>query len=253
MSGDRKEVPLNKPPKDTNDYRLLLLPSGLIVVLIHTPTTPGSDSPPADMRLAVPQFRNLYRGTTRPLQARGTRSTNNDETYIAVFVNEGSLNDPSNAQGLAHFLEHCVFFGSDAYPNTDQILPHITRYSNAFTANQWTGYTNIVPDPALDQFFPPFRGILFSPKLDRRQADKEMHPLDDEFFKTLPYLRRNLVWYYASVKQDHPLNRLTWGSIQTLGNGDDNEPKLADHAHKAMRETHKAYYVPSAMTVAINV
>lgn len=39
------------------------------------------------------------------------------QTYIAVKA--GSKNDPSNSTGLAHYLEHMVFKGTDVYGTKD--------------------------------------------------------------------------------------------------------------------------------------
>ena len=39
------------------------------------------------------------------------------QTYIAVKA--GSKNDPANATGLAHYLEHMVFKGTDVYGTKD--------------------------------------------------------------------------------------------------------------------------------------
>jgi secreted Zn-dependent insulinase-like peptidase len=36
--------------------------------------------------------------------------------YCAIAVNVGSFNDPPHRQGLAHFLEHMIFMGSEKYP-----------------------------------------------------------------------------------------------------------------------------------------
>ena len=35
----------------------------------------------------------------------------------ALSVLGGSLSDPADMPGLAHYLEHCVFLGSDNYPD----------------------------------------------------------------------------------------------------------------------------------------
>ena len=45
------------------------------------------------------------------------------QTYIAVRA--GSKNDPSDATGLAHYLEHMLFKGTDKYGSLDLSLIHI--------------------------------------------------------------------------------------------------------------------------------
>ena len=36
--------------------------------------------------------------------------------YCALAVNAGAFNDPPHRNGLAHFLEHMIFTGSEKYP-----------------------------------------------------------------------------------------------------------------------------------------
>ena len=37
----------------------------------------------------------------------------------SMNVKVGSLSDPKDAQGLAHFLEHLLFLGTEKYPDVD--------------------------------------------------------------------------------------------------------------------------------------
>lgn len=65
-----------------------------------------------------------------PLQARIYKLENGLTVYMTVYKNEpriqtyiavkaGSKNDPSGATGLAHYLEHMLFKGTDKYGTTD--------------------------------------------------------------------------------------------------------------------------------------
>lgn len=40
-----------------------------------------------------------------------------EKSSAALSVAVGSLQDPNEAQGLAHYLEHMLFMGTDKYPN----------------------------------------------------------------------------------------------------------------------------------------
>ena len=41
------------------------------------------------------------------------------QTAVAPQVRVGSLSDPDDIPGLAHFLEHMLFFSSERYPEED--------------------------------------------------------------------------------------------------------------------------------------
>jgi len=45
------------------------------------------------------------------------------QAACGLCVGVGSFSDPPEVQGMAHFLEHMVFMGSEKYP---QVLKHDT-------------------------------------------------------------------------------------------------------------------------------
>ena len=61
-----------------------------------------------------------------------------DKTSVSVSVKIGSLSNPKDYQGLAHFLEHMLFLGSKKYPQEDYYEKQVKKYggmSNAYTEN----------------------------------------------------------------------------------------------------------------------
>lgn len=67
-------------------------------------------------------------------------------------MNAGSLEEPENMNGLAHFLEHMLFYGSKKYPEEnylDKFLSKKSGFSNAFTSNQKTVYFFVVENSGL--------------------------------------------------------------------------------------------------------
>ena len=46
----------------------------------------------------------------------------------ALRVNIGSANEPKTTPGLAHFLEHMLFFGSDKYPSSDLFFDFVGKH-----------------------------------------------------------------------------------------------------------------------------
>jgi secreted Zn-dependent insulinase-like peptidase len=86
----------------------------------------------------------------------------NDETQksaAALAVNVGHFSDPVDRQGLAHFLEHMLFLGTELYPDGSEYQQFISQYggsNNAWTATEHTCFFFDIDhqqfEPALDRF-----------------------------------------------------------------------------------------------------
>jgi predicted Zn-dependent peptidase len=86
----------------------------------------GNSTPVADQKTAL----NFEYAVNDPLNARIYTLKNGLKVYLSVYKNApriqtyigvkaGSKNDPSDATGLAHYLEHMVFKGTDVYGTKD--------------------------------------------------------------------------------------------------------------------------------------
>src|SRR5690606_4417361 len=75
-------------------------------------------------------FTSPQTATNDPLKAKIYTLSNGLKVYLSVYKNApriqtyiavkaGSKNDPANATGLAHYLEHMVFKGTDKYGTRD--------------------------------------------------------------------------------------------------------------------------------------
>ena len=72
--------------------------------------------------------------------------------YVNLEVHAGSVDEDENQQGLAHFLEHMLFLGSEAYPQSQDIKNVLTKLgmsqladANAYTDFRSTVYTLSAP------------------------------------------------------------------------------------------------------------
>lgn len=55
----------------------------------------------------------------------------------ALSVHIGAAMDPKDRPGLAHFLEHMLFMGTEKYPNENEYSEFISQnggYDNAYTS-----------------------------------------------------------------------------------------------------------------------
>ncbi|GLT40704.1 hypothetical protein SLA2020_148170 [Shorea laevis] len=66
-----------------------------------------------------------------------------DKCAAAMDVGVGSFSDPDGLEGLAHFLEHMLFYASEKYPLEDSYSKYIAEHGgrrNAFTASESTNF-----------------------------------------------------------------------------------------------------------------
>lgn len=200
-----------KSPADTNSYRYLSLDNGLEVLLI---SDPDADKAAASLNVAV-----------------------------------GSGHDPADREGLAHFLEHMLFLGTEKYPNPGEYQQFIRSHGgshNAFTAFQDTNYFfDIQPDhlePALDRFAQQFSAPLFTADL----VDRERNAVHSEYSASLKDDGRR---YYSVLKAisnpEHPFSQFSVGNLSTLKNTD--ERPLRDDLIAFWHEQYSA----NLMTLAV--
>ncbi|MGI9325471.1 MAG: insulinase family protein, partial [Pseudomonadales bacterium] len=174
-----------KSPNDDREYRYLTLPNRMQVLLVSDPTT--------------------------------------DKAAASLVVQRGSFHEPEDRPGIAHFLEHMLFIGTEKYPEVDAYQKFIGTHggsSNAYTALDHTNYFFDVnpaqfPD-AMDRFAQFFIGPLFAEAYVEREknavySEYQLQSKDDGW-------RGNAAQKLA-LNQAHPGSRFTIGSLETL-NGD---------------------------------
>lgn len=66
-----------------------------------------------------------------------------EKSACSISVGVGSLCDPDRSLGLAHFLEHMLFMGSEGFPEHNEYSSFVTNNGgsdNAFTDMDETNY-----------------------------------------------------------------------------------------------------------------
>ncbi|XP_018644130.1 insulysin (M16 family) [Schistosoma mansoni] len=125
-----------------------------------------------------------------------------DKSAVCLSVNIGSLSDPKELPGLAHFCEHMLFLGTKSFPTENTYLKYITDHGghcNAFTSPDKTSYVfDVAPESlrgALDIFSQFFVCPLFTDSATERevsavQSEHEKDSSNDT--RRLFQLERNL-------------------------------------------------------------
>jgi len=139
----RAELPADIPPRpqapnDKSEYRRFTLENGLRVLLLSDPKL--------------------------------------NKSAASLVVHAGQIDDPDDRPGLAHFLEHMLFLGTEKYPDVSDYGNYLTSnggYSNAYTASDHTNYQFEIAhetfEGAIDRFAQFFIAPLFTPEFTERE------------------------------------------------------------------------------------
>ncbi|WVZ66425.1 hypothetical protein U9M48_015640 [Paspalum notatum var. saurae] len=176
------DVEIIKPRNDKREYRRVVLPNSLECLLISDPDT--------------------------------------DKAAASMNVSVGYFCDPDGLEGLAHFLEHMLFYASEKYPIEDSYSKYIAEHggsTNAFTSSERTNfYFDVNSDSfhdALDRFAQFFIKPLMSPDATLR----EIKAVDSENQKNLlsdPWRMSQLQKHLCA--ENHPYHKFSTGNWDTL-------------------------------------
>ena len=151
--------------------------------------------------------------------------------YCSFSMNVGSFNDPPHRQGLAHFLEHMIFMGSEKYPDEaafNDLIASNGGYTNAYTEYEFTNYQFQVDYTALQSALDQQAWLFHKPLLKREAMDREIKAVENEFQGTYvsDWCRIEQLLNEHTADKNHPLNCFAWGNLKSLKG--ENEDSLWD-------------------------
>lgn len=157
---------------------------------------------------------------------------------VALSFAAGSHHEPPQYLGMAHFLEHLVFRGSQNYALDDGLMAFIQRnggHVNAQTQAQQTVFHFQVQSPLFMQALERLVDMLVAPRLTAQMLRTEREVIHEEFAL---YCRAPQVLMDAAIAPclvgKHPLQRFYAGHRQTLPVEDTGfAPALADFHQRA--------------------
>lgn len=150
--------------------------------------------------------------------------TDKDSTLCGGLLNVGVGSAYDTEPGMAHFLEHMLFMGSEKYNNENLFMEFIS--SNGGITNASTGDTNtnyyftINPDKFIE-LLDIFSWFFINPLLKKDCINREINAVDSEAKKNL--LDDNWIFYEMIKKNmvdNHAINHFTCGDKNFL-KGDD--------------------------------
>lgn len=199
-----------KSPNDDRAYKTIVLPNQLEVMLISDPGT--------------------------------------EKSAAALSVGVGLLHDPMTQQGMAHYLEHMLFLGTERYPDTKGYSSFMTANGGSRNASTWLDITNYmfsINNDAVDEALDRFSDFFKAPMLYPEYTDKEKNAVNAEWS-----MRREMDFFgqfklARNLLGDHPANRFLIGNLESLGD------KEGSNLHAETVAFYEQYYSANIMKVAL--
>lgn len=110
-------------------------------------------------------------------------------TNLQVFCHVGSIHEPHDLRGAAHFIEHMCFKGSRRFPSyTDINIPfsQTSSFFNAATTKQYTHYKVNCLETNIAEFLTILGEMLLRSKFDREEYKKELNVVREEVVMKTP-------------------------------------------------------------------
>ncbi|MFT6101889.1 MAG: secreted Zn-dependent insulinase-like peptidase [Granulosicoccus sp.] len=172
-----------------------------------------------------------------------------DKAAAALDVHVGSSDDPKDREGLAHFLEHMLFLGTEKYPEAAEYQAFIGDNAgshNAYTSAEHTNYFFDIDADQLEPALDRFSQFFIAPLFDEEYVDRERNAVHSEYqAKIKDDFRRGYDVYRQQINPKHPYAKFSVGSLETLSNGA--EDKLRDD----LIAFYQAHYSSSQMTLVV--
>ncbi len=171
------------------------------------------------------------------------------KSLAALTLPIGSLDDPNQQLGLAHYLEHMVLMGSKRYPQPDNLAEFLKKHGgshNASTASYRTAFYLEVENEALQPAADRLADAIAEPLLDPVNADRERHAVNAEL--TMARSRDGLRMAQVgaeTLNPAHPGSRFSGGNLDTLSDKPDSK------LHQALTDFYRSHYSANLMKAVI--
>uniref|UniRef100_A0A8C2HRE4 Nardilysin a (N-arginine dibasic convertase) n=1 Tax=Cyprinus carpio TaxID=7962 RepID=A0A8C2HRE4_CYPCA len=170
----------------------------------------------------------------------------------ALCIGVGSFSDPNDLPGLAHFLEHMVFMGSEKYPSENGFDAFLKKHGgsdNASTDCERTIFQFDVQRKRFKEALDRWAQFFICPLMIEDAIDREVEAVDSEYQLAKPSdSHRKEMLFGSLAKPNHPMSKFCWGNAQTLKT----EPREKNiNVYKRLREFWKRYYSAHYMTLAV--
>ena len=162
---------------------------------------------------------------------------------VNAWIGVGSVHEPPEHNGIAHFFEHMIFYGSEEYAGTvDAVIEGWGGTSNASTSFDWTQYYITVPSEHIENAIAMLADMLINGHYseedllsERDVVLREGDQRNDDPDSYLAYQS------WEAFYGDHPYGQPILGTTETVSS-------ITLETFEAWLDT---YYVPNNMTVIV--
>lgn len=128
--------------------------------------------------------------------------------------------DPEDLRGLAHYLEHMLFMGSEKYPDENEFEAFLSThggYSNGATECESTRYLFEIGPTHLAQALDMFAQFFIAPLFKQEAMERELLAVESEFNRALQndYARLQQI-QCETCTPGHAYNTFSWGNTESL-------------------------------------
>ena len=110
------------------------------------------------------------------------RKTTSPVVYVGIMVGAGTRHELPNENGMAHYIEHCVFKGTEHY-TARQIINHIEGIGgeiNAYTTKEETTFYAATLSNHFRTTLHLLADMVLHPTFSKKETDKEVTVILDE-------------------------------------------------------------------------
>lgn len=163
---------------------------------------------------------------------------------LDVWVKAGATLEPDSWSGMAHFLEHMIFKGTDSIApgEFDQVIENRGGVANAATSHDYAHFYVTAAADYLTETTQPLAELLLRASIPDAEFDRER----DVVLEEIRQAQDDPDWLgfqamMETVYQRHPYRRSVLGTEEVL---------MSRTPHE-MRCFHRSHYQPENMTVVI--
>ena len=166
----------------------------------------------------------------------------------ALQVAAGSHDVPLAWPGLAHFLEHLLFLGTERFPTSEGLMTYVQRHGgqvNASTRERTTEFFFELPVATFADGLERLADMLTHPRLALDDQLREREVLHAEFVAWSQDAKaQQQVALLEGLAADHPLRGFHAGNRDSL-------PVEREAFQQALREFHQQFYQSGQMSLRL--